>query len=151
MADIPTTRRVMVDLTEDEAGAVPAEAAPAPAPVPVLDANEEALPERAERQEDGSIRLPLRFPVTLAYRATHSDKVREELLDELTFSRLNGADLRAIAAVTNDKMIMMTLCRSSRIPERRFSLIFDRMDAADIDDAQRCIVGFLGNGRKTGR
>ncbi|WP_439596457.1 hypothetical protein [Falsiroseomonas sp.] len=151
MADIEPTGRVVVDITEDVHAPQTQAPASAAGAVPVLDDDPDAIPARAEVLPDGTVRLPLLFPVTLRYRQTHRDAVREEPVDALTFHRLNGADLRAVAAATPEAQTMVALARSARIPERRFGLMFDQMDAADIGDAQRCVAGFLGNGRKTGR
>ena len=149
MADIAPQGDIIVDLTEDGPAAGPADAADV---VVVAEDGEDApLPKRARVQDDGSIILPLLYPVVLKYRSRGSDQVRAERFAEFHFRRMTGADMRAIAAASAGAGAMVTLARSTRIPEVKFSPIFDRMDAADIDDAFAVVARFLGTGRKTGR
>jgi hypothetical protein len=156
MADGPTSpgdTTIIVDLVED-AGPAQGPAAAAGADVVVIsdDGAPAPLPARATEHPDGSVTLPLLFPVVLRYRARGSETVREERCESLTFGRLNGADMRAIAAsATGGAGIMVTLARSARMPEGKFGPLFDRLDAADIDDALAVVARFLGSGRKTGR
>lgn len=150
MADIAPRDEILVDLTEDAGAAVTAAAGP-DVVVVAEDGDEAPLPKRAVLQDDGSIVLPLIYPVTLRFKRPSSDQVREESFDQLHFRRMTGADMRAIAAATAGAGSMVTLARSARIPEAKFSPIFDRMDAADIDDAFAVVSRFLGTGRKTGR
>jgi hypothetical protein len=150
MADIPRDEdRLVVDLTEE----APAAGAAAPAEdVLVLgDEGPDGLPVQAKRQEDGSVVLPLRHPVTLRYRRAGTDTVREETVAELRFYRLTGADMRAIAAASQDAMMPVSIARSVRIPEGKFNAIHDRMDAADVTAACLVVGHFLGGGRRTGR
>lgn len=148
MADIARDE-IMVDLTEG-AGATE-QAAAEDVVVVTEDGGEVPLPKRAAPQNDGSIVLPLLYPVKLRFKRPSSDEVREESFDQLHFRRMTGADMRAISAATAGAGPMVTLARSARIPEAKFSPIFDRMDAADIDDAFAVVSRFLGTGRKTGR
>lgn len=142
---------IIVDLLDEDAGGA-LTAKPGADVVVVSDEGDDApLPKRAVPQDDGSVVLPLLFPVTLKYRNRGNDQVREEHIAELHFRRMAGADMRAIASASASAGAMVTLARSARIPESKFSPIFDRMDAADIDDAFAVVSRFLGTGRKTGR
>lgn len=151
MADIAPRDDIIVDLTEGEAG--PAATASDAADVVVMaeDGEDAPLPKRARLQDDGSIILPLLYPVVLRFRNRGNDQVRVERFDEFHFRRMTGADMRAIAAASSGAGPMVTLARSTRVAETKFSPIFDRMDAADIDDAFAVVARFLGTGRKTGR
>lgn len=156
MADIGPAERIIVNLGEDEPAPALAPGALDAAGVVVVPEDGEdaaaALPKRAVKQEDGRIRLPLLYPVTLRYKRPSSEEVREERVDALVFGRMNGADMRAIAAAAKgDQGQMVTLARSARISEGKFRPIFDMMDAADLDDAFSVVATFLGTGRQTGR
>jgi hypothetical protein len=122
-------------------------------PVVVLDeaAAADPLPERAVRNEDGSITLPLLYPVTLKFKKASSGDVREETLEELVMRRLTGADMRAITAASNGHMVAVGIARSARIGEAKMMALFDRMDGADANAAAQVVGFFLGSGRPTGR
>lgn len=94
----------------------------------------DGLPERA-REEDGKVVLPLLVPVGG--------------VNEITFRRITGADLQAIARAKD--MLPTALARASRIPLPEARTLFDEMDGADAIGVSR-VVGFLsGTGRTTGR
>lgn len=150
MADIEgAERRLVVDLVEDDAAA----AAAGCSDVVLIDEGADAaprLPEQARPQPDGSVILPLLRPVTLRFRRTGSDAVREEHVTELHLHRLTGIDMRAIAAAGSDGT-MVTLARAARMHEARFGPLLDRMDGADVTAAFDVVAVFLGSGRRTGR
>jgi len=107
------------------------------------------LPEDAIKNTDGSVTLPLLFPVTI--RSKKDGKIREKTYADLTFHRLVGADQRAIASAKDEDMAVVSFARSTRINQAVMNALFDRMDAADITRAGRVINHFLSNGPKTGR
>ncbi|MDC7787964.1 phage tail assembly protein [Rhodoplanes sp. TEM] len=124
---------------------------PAAAAVVDEDADESGkLPKRAVRHPDGTIELPLREPRSLQVRSS-SRGLREETYDRLTFHRLTGADLRAIAAASKETQPVVMLARSARIRQPIMNALFDAMDAADLADAAECVNCFFGSGPTTGR
>ncbi|ANM05227.1 hypothetical protein AMC78_CH03158 [Rhizobium phaseoli] len=106
------------------------------------------LPEGAVQNENGSVTLPLSFPVTLRIRK--GGEVRERVYRDLTFHRLNGADMRAISAAGSEHQSAVTFARSTRINQATMNALFDNMDLSDIDRAGGILVFFVSNGRKTG-
>lgn len=108
-----------------------------------------ALPKSAKKNDDGSISLPLEYPVTILSRK--DGKVRDRKFEELTFHRLNGANQRAIASATDDMMSVVAFAQSTRINQAIMNALFDKMDAADISNGGRVLNHFLSSGRKTGR
>ncbi len=154
MADIAPSAGavgVVVDLTEGEEE-TPAVARVADEPgVAVIgdEAEEEGLPKHARPLEDGSIELPLFVPVTLRYRKPGASEVREERIDRLVLRRLNGADMRAVAAASPAAAQVVAIARSARIPEPKFNKVFDMMDAADANAAGMVVAHFLKNGPAT--
>lgn len=122
-------------------------------PAAVVDENassEGTLPAHAIRNDDGSVTLPLRRPQELQIRSA-SGQVRTERFDVLTFHRLTGADLRAIAAAARDSQGAVMLARSARRREPIMNALFDRMDGADIADAVKVVESFFPSGPSTGR
>lgn len=151
MADIAPAEGVIVEIEEDGTAA-PAAATPADPDVVTIEEDDgQGLPKHAETQADGSVRLPLRVPVTLRYRRGSGAEVREERLDALHLHRLTGADMRAIAAASKDSQSAVAIARSARISEAKFGPMFDRMDGADIGFAARVLDHFLSSGPRTGR
>ncbi len=121
--------------------------------VPVLaeGGGADSLPHHAMLQADGSVKLPLLYPVTLRYRTGVDAPVREETTSELHFHRLNGADMRAVGAASADSRAVLVIARSARVGEALMHRLFDRMDAADVTAAGDVVAHFLGSGRrKTG-
>lgn len=112
--------------------------------------DDDGIPARAIRNEDGSITLPLLTPVTLRFRRAGTDQVREETTEQLVLHRLTGKDLRAISAAKKDQAII-AVARSARIAEPKFNAVFDQMDGADASAAIAVAGYFLGAGQKTGR
>jgi hypothetical protein len=107
------------------------------------------LPEHAIRHDDGSVTLPLIEPVTITTKK--DGKVRERTFESLTFYRLKGADIQAIAAASKESETIVTFARSTRTMQAVMNAVFDKMDAADIVDSGRVINHFLTSGRRTGR
>lgn len=151
MADIAPhgEEHLVVELGE-EPGAAPAEAEPGVVEIAEEEADDDGIPARAIRNEDGSITLPLLTPVVLRFRRPGADQVREETVERLVMHRLTGKDLRAVTAAKKDQAIVGA-ARSARIAEPKFNAIFDQMDAADAAGALAVVGHFLGAGQKTGR
>ena len=105
------------------------------------------LPDHAIQNADGSVTLPLMEAVNI--RTRKDGKVKETPYAELTFTRLNGADMRAISATSDEMQNVVTFARSTRIPVAVMTAIFDQMDMADIADGGRILNHFLARGRKT--
>jgi hypothetical protein len=146
MADIPRDDDPLVDLD----GATPA--APGdPDVVELAEGAEEAqgLPKAATEQADGTVRLALAHPVRLKFK--RGGVVREETFDALTFHRLTGADMRAIAEAERAMMDVTAIARSTRMDLGKMSALYDRMDAADAVACARVVAHFLGAGQRTGR
>lgn len=107
------------------------------------------LPDHAIPNADGSVTLPLVEDVTVTTRK--DGKIRERKYADLTFHRLNGADMRAVSATSEEMQSVMTFARSTRIPVTVMSAIYDQMDMADIADGGRILNHFFTRGRKTPR
>lgn len=107
------------------------------------------LPDHAVQNADGSVTLPLASPVSVTTRK--DGKIRERNYADLTFHRLNGADMRAVSATSEEMQSVMTFARSTRIPVTVMSAIYDQMDMADIADGGRILNHFFTRGRKTPR
>ena len=151
MADADGTTVEVVEIEGGPAATVLA-GAPAADEVVVDDSSADGkLPAQAELLADGSVRLPLAFPVTLKFRSARTGAVDEQTVAELVMGRLTGADLRAVSAASEASRATVALARSARIPEMRFNAIFDRMDGADAAAAVRVVEHFLSSGRPTGR
>ncbi len=108
------------------------------------------IPRRATRNDDGSITLPLRHPVTISIRSAQRG-IRQERFAELTFHRLTGADLNAVSAASKESQQSVILARSARMREAIMAGLYEKMDGADILDAGLIVESFFGSGRKTGR
>ncbi|MBR0643986.1 hypothetical protein [Plastoroseomonas hellenica] len=114
--------------------------------LPDDEAGQDALPENAALQEDGSVILTLMRPVTLRSRRPGSEVVSEEPVTQLHLHRLNGADMRAVTSSKKDTMVVAA-ARSARIGELKFGAIHDLMDGADVVALLDVVASFLGNGR----
>lgn len=129
---------------------LPAAAAPADPDVVELDeGDDEGLPDHAIEQPDGTIRLPLKRPVTLKFKSAGS--IREERFEELVFHRLTGADMRVIKGAKPEHMTPVAMARSTRIHEGKMNAVYDRMDAIDTTSADLVVMHFLGGGLKISR
>ncbi len=107
------------------------------------------LPDQATPNSDGTVTLKLLYPRTLVTKK--DGKTRERLYDSLTFHRLNGADQRAIAAAREDMMSVVAIAQSAKISLAVMNVLFDKMDAADIQNAGQVLNHFLSSGRKAGK
>lgn len=107
------------------------------------------LPASAIVNDDGSVTLPLIEPVTITHRKDGKEK--SVVYSSLTFHRLKGADIQAIAAASKEKDTVVTFARSTRMPQFVMNVLFDELDAADIVDGGKVINHFLTSGRRTGR
>lgn len=110
---------------------------------------EDRLPQRAVRNRDGSVTLPLLYPQTITSRK--DGKIRERVFGELVFHRLTGADQRAIAAAGEADMAVVAIGQSTKVNQAVMNKLYDKMDAADITAAGQVLNHFLASGRKTGR
>lgn len=120
--------------------------------VPIIQENGTApdLPERVKLNEDGSYTLPFLFPVTLRYKNSAGDTVREEAFEELRLHRLKGKDLIAVNNA-GAKAAQVAIACSARINGPKFAKVFEEMDGEDISAAGEVVAFFLGSGRRTGR
>ncbi len=148
------TTDIVIDMTQTQAAAPQEATAIIHEDSPVIVVDEHAdlgdpLPDAATLNDDGSITLVLRRPVSVLRRSERGEK-REEIT-ELTFNRLNGADMRAVGAVSGVNAQIVLLAKSSRMREAVMGKVYDAMDAADIVDAGTCVERFFGSGPKTGR
>jgi hypothetical protein len=140
----------VIDLGQVNAG--PQASGAADADVVTLGSEAEGeMPTRAIRNPDGSITLPLLFPTSLKFRNGAGDTIREEHFAELTFNRLNGADMRAMGATSKDAVIAVGIARSTRINEGKIKAIVDKLDATDYMAATAVLGFFTDSGVKTGR
>ena len=147
-----TVRHIDIDL-DAETPAVPAAVVDEDRPAALPDSPDivdedvnplDRLPDHAVKNDDGSVTLPLAYPVPLATRK--DGKVRERTYDALTFHRLNGADQRAIGAAPEDMQSVVAFARATRLNQAVMNALFDRMDAADIVDGGRVLNHFLTSG-----
>ncbi len=136
---------------EDGIIEIPADAAPVPAPVETVSDEPDTLPVGATRAADGSVTLPLRYPVTLKYRDGGSGDVREEHYESFRFRRLTGADLRAIAGADAADRQAVAIGRAADVRPALMQRLFDRMDAADAIACGQVVAYFLATGPTTGR
>jgi hypothetical protein len=107
------------------------------------------LPKHATPRADGTIELPLLHPVTLKFKK--GGQVREETTERLVFHALTGGDMRVISSKPAEKITSTAIARSTRMAEAKMDAIYDRMDARDVNAAERCVMHFMDGGRPTGR
>jgi hypothetical protein len=153
------TKTVHIDLDEDQAAgtatssgtsAEVVDEAGSKAVIVNEDGDEtDKLPARAVMNDDGSVTLPLLDPVTITTRK--DGKVRDRVFDSLTFHRLKGADIQAIAAASKENDTVVTFARSTRTMQAVMNAVYEKLDAADIMDGGKVINHFLTSGRRTGR
>jgi len=116
------------------------------------DEGADSLPAHAEEQEDGSVRLPLKYPRTLRWRGSASGQTREEHYDALVLRRLTGADIRKLAAAKPDDLIPTALALSTGMPRGVMTALFDMLDGVDARAAGDVVAFFTGAGQsRTGR
>ncbi|MDU7520203.1 MAG: hypothetical protein E7K72_02215 [Roseomonas mucosa] len=113
--------------------------------------DEDALPKHAQLQADGSVVLPLLYPLTLKFKDVKSDKQREETFSEFRMHRLNGADMRIVSGADRGDLALTAIARSTRIHMGKMRPIFDRLDAADTMALSQVVNHFMAPGQKTGR
>jgi hypothetical protein len=144
MADIAPNEAPLVDLDAAEAGVLPA------SDLVDLDALEggDELPPQAKRQDDGTILLTLRLPVTLRYRKGGQERTEE--ITTLLMRRLVGKDMRAVTQAGNGAAIAAAAA-SAGWSGPKFDILFDQMDADDATAALEVAAHFIRSGRKTGR
>ncbi len=119
--------------------------------VPEEGSDEAKLPKHAVMQEDGSVILPLRFPVALKYTSHAGGSPKEELYEQLHMKRLTGADMRAVSSAADGKRAVVAIARSCGIREGIMAVLYDKMDGADALAAGEVLGFFLNSGRATGR
>lgn len=107
------------------------------------------LPEHAIVNDNGTITLPLFKPVTITTKK--DGKIREREFAVLTFHRLTGADMQAIAVAPKEKETAVVFARSTKTMQALMDAIFAKLDMVDIADGGRVLNHFLTSGRKTGR
>lgn len=107
------------------------------------------LPKEAVRNLDGSVTLPLSFPVTLKTRKKGQIKERE--FKELKFNRMNGAALRAVGAAPDQHQTTVALAQSTGINQAVMNALYDKMMDYDIGNSGRVINHFLASGPKAGK
>jgi uncharacterized protein YehS (DUF1456 family) len=102
----------------------------------VIDENAPAqdLPEGAIKNEDGTITLSLRKPVTLQVRGS-DNKTAATTFAELIFHELVGADLRAISDARDSDRVDVMLSRALKIAKPVARALFDQMSRRDAEAA----------------
>lgn len=111
----------------------------------------DGLPGHAIRHPDGSVELPLHWPVALKFKRPSQPEAREERFDRITFHRLTGAHMREITGADKRDAMPLTLALSARMPRAKMDAVFDRMDASDALACITVVSAFLGTGPATGR
>lgn len=95
---------------------------------------------------DGSKTLVLDYPVTLTTKVQGA-LPQEDKITQLTFRRMNGADLRAIGNLKNEgDMIALIFQRLCNITPP----VFDRLDAVDIAAATEVLADFFPKSLRPG-
>jgi hypothetical protein len=107
------------------------------------------LPKKARKNADGSVTLALLYPRKVISKK--DGKVREREFAEIVMHRLTGADQRVIAGVSDDLTAVIAFARSTRLPQAVMNVLFDKLDAADINAMGQVLNHFFGSGPKTGR
>lgn len=144
----------LVVVIGDEPGAAPAAAEPVPEGVVLVEDDrddDDKLPKHAVLQPDGSVKLPLRFPVEFRWKRPSEDQVRTETYTELHLRRLTGEDLMAIQSTDKKSASAVAIGRSARMPQNRMNELFKRMDGSDAQAAGEVVSFFLSPGATTGR
>lgn len=127
---------VVIDLDD-------AKADPAPAlRTAEVDADDDTiLPAGCEKNEDGSVTVPLLFPRTITIRSNGA--VKEERWDRLTFHRLTGKDLNAVRSTSEENQSVVLFTRSTRLPSRIMTVLYEKLDGKDITRCGRVLGTFL--------
>ena len=103
-------------------------------------AKQASLPERAIRNDDGTVTLRLIRPVTLTIRTSSGQS--DEVYDTLTFREMTGLNLRMIAQAPPAKQTVVALSQATGIKQHRMEPLFDLMLARDVT-AAAAVIGFL--------
>jgi hypothetical protein len=93
---------------------------------------------------DGSVTLPLEYPVTVALKNGRGGT--EDTIVELRLRRITGADIEAIAGAKPEAIPRILIPRLAGVPV----LVYDRMDLTDITRAATVIQGFSQPSPATG-
>ncbi len=144
-ATIDMTADAVVDETETGAGSAGTVATGVAGDGVVIEDEEgepkkAKLPERAVRNDDGSITLPLLKSVTLTIK--NATGTRQETVRELVFHEMAGIDLRLIAQAASDMQTVVAMARATRIPSPRMNVLFDKMLGRDVT-AAAAVISFL--------
>lgn len=95
---------------------------------------------------DGTWTLPLAYPIDRTLRDS-SGQERVETVESLTFRRVKGGDIRALANITKQGDQFATLfvrLANITMPD------FDKLDAADLMEVESLVEDFLPEHLKTG-
>lgn len=106
-----------------------------------VDEDDTILPSGCERNEDGSVTVSLLFPRTITIRSNGA--VKEERYEQLTFHRLNGKDLNAVRSTSDENQSVVLFTRSSRLPSRIMTVLYEKLDGKDITRCGRVLGTFL--------
>ncbi len=106
------------------------------------------LPDVAVLNSDGTVTMPLNYPVTLTIKK--GNNTRKQVYSELLFHRLAGADHRAISAASDQGKTIVAFSQSTKINLAVMNALWDRMDMSDIVNGGQVINHFLTSGPKTG-
>jgi hypothetical protein len=119
--------------------------------VTIEENDENPLPRRAARNDDGTVTLPLLYPVTLEWKKQGAATSTKDSYDSLTMRRLTGKDMMTMGAAARDKVASIGIALSAGIKPHIFQHVFERMDGADIKAASDVLNHFLGSGQPTGQ
>jgi hypothetical protein len=107
------------------------------------------LPKNARKNADGSVTVTLQFPQVV--KSQKDGRLKEYRFDQVVMHRLNGADQRAIGAVSEDLQPVIAFGRSTRTQQAVMNALYNKLDMADINAMGQVLNHFLGSGPKTGR
>lgn len=103
--------------------------------------DDKILPPRCEKNTDGSVTVTFDYPVSVTVKSGGQE--RSENYASLTFHRLRGVDLSAMRSTAPEHQSLVLLSRSSRVPHRIMSVLYGKMDAADISRCDKVLSSFL--------
>jgi len=107
------------------------------------------FPVNASVQDDGSVILKLRYPVTLKFR-DGSGAIKEDRYTELHMQRFNGKRMREVQSATQEQYGAQMIASATGMSLARADILHDAMDATDISAALRVGLFFIAPGRRTG-
>lgn len=102
---------------------------------------------RVTENPDGTKTYKLLFPFTQRFRKPGGTEY-EKTIDSITFRRMNGGDLKAIASFTNEEI------RGIRLFQRLGGIsdtVFEKIDQIDLECAFEVMGSFLSPTLKTGK